>query len=212
MKTAEPLRLGVLVSGRGTNLEAICRSIDRGETPARVCVVISDRPEAPALARARRRGIPAVGIAPSRFPSRAAFFEHVDRLLRDHGVGLVALAGFMRLLPPPFVAAWWGRVMNVHPSLLPAFPGRDAPRQALEYGVRVTGCTVHFVDEGVDTGPIILQAAVPVRPDDDVASLTARIQRREHRLYPQAITLFAQGRLVLRGRRVEILPEEGFKA
>ena len=200
------MNIAVLASGRGTNLEAICTAIDEGRLPARVVAVISDRSDAGALERARRRGIPAhdLGGRP-----RAALFEEIHRLAREAGAEVLALAGFMRILPPWLVQAWRWRVMNIHPSLLPAFPGLDAPRQALEYGVRITGCTVHFVDEGVDTGPIILQAAVPVEPDDDVASLTARIQREEHRIYPQALALYAEGRLRVVGRHVQILPRGG---
>lgn len=203
-----PLRLGVMASGRGTNLEAICEAIDEGRVPAEVAVVISDRPGAMALERARRRGIPARGIDPKNFPHKDGFFREVERLLKEADVELLVLAGFMRLLPPWFVAARPGAIMNVHPSLLPAFPGLEAPKQALDYGVRYTGCTVHFVDEGMDTGPIILQGVVPVEPGDTVETLTARIQAREYELYPEAIRLFAQGRLVLDGRRVHILAEE----
>lgn len=203
-----PLRLGVLASGQGTNLEAICRAIDEGRLPAVVAVVISDRPAAKALERARRRGIPAHGVRPRDFPDKDGFFREVERLLAGANVELVVLAGFMRLLPPWFVAARPAGIMNIHPSLLPAFPGLAAPKQALDYGVRYTGCTVHFVDEGMDTGPIILQAVVPVEPGDTVETLTARIQQREHELYPEAIRLFAEGRLVLDGRRVHILAEE----
>lgn len=203
------MRLGVLASGRGSNLQAILDAIGRGEVPAEVVVVISDRPDARALERARAAGVPAVFVDPGAHPSREAFDAELARILRAHGAELVVLAGYMRLLGPSFVAAFRNRVLNIHPALLPAFPGLHAQRQALEYGVKVAGCTVHFVDEGVDTGPIVLQAAVPVREDDTEETLAARILEQEHRLYPQAIRLFAEGRLQVEGRRVRILPERG---
>ena len=198
------VRVGVLASGRGSNLQAILDAASREDFPARVVVVASDRERAAALERATRAGVPAVFLNPKDFADRAAYDLALERLLREHGVELVCLAGFMRILTPAFVRAFAGRVLNVHPSLLPAFPGLDAQRQALERGVRVAGATVHFVDEGVDTGPIVLQASVPVHPDDTEASLSARILVEEHRLYPEAVRLFAQGRLTLVGRRVRV--------
>ncbi len=203
---ARPLRVGVLASGRGSNLQAILDAAARGELPAQVVVVVSDRGDALALERARAAGVPAVFVDPARYPSRADFEAEIARLLEAHGVELVVLAGYMRVLGPAFVAAFRNRIMNIHPSLLPAFPGLHAQRQALEHGVKVAGCTVHFVDEGVDTGPIILQAAVPVLEDDTEESLAARILEQEHRLYPEAIRLYAAGRLRVEGRRVRILP------
>lgn len=196
------LRVGVLASGRGTNLQALLDAAARPDYPAEVVVVVSDREAAPALERARRAGVPAVHVNPKDYGDRDAYDAAVTRVLEAHGVGLVCLAGYLRILGPAFVRTWAGRVMNIHPSLLPAFRGLHAQRQALEYGVKVTGATVHFVDEGVDTGPIILQATVPVLPDDTEETLAARILAEEHRLYPEAVRLFAEGRLELRGRRV----------
>jgi len=199
-----PLRVGVLASGRGSNLQAILDAAARSDFPARVVVVISDRERAQALDRARARGVPAHWLNPKDFGDRASYDEGLGRLLDEHGVGLVCLAGFMRILTPGFVRAWAGRILNVHPALLPAFPGLHAQRQALEYGVRIAGASVHFVDEGVDTGPIVLQASVPVHADDTEESLSARILVEEHRLYPEAIRLFALGCLSIDGRKVTI--------
>jgi len=201
---ATPLGLGVLASGRGSNLQAILDACARPGFPARVVVVVADRERAPALEHARQHRVPAIWLNPKDFGDRAAYDEALRRLLDEHRVGLVCLAGFMRILTPGLVRAYAGRIMNVHPSLLPAFPGLAAQRQALEHGVRVAGATVHFVDEGVDTGPIILQASVPVHPDDTEESLSARILVEEHRLYPEAIRLFAEGRLTIAGRKVLI--------
>ena len=196
-----PLGLGVLASGRGSNLQAILDATVAPGFPARVAVVVSDHEGAQALGRARARGVPAVWLNPKDFGDRAAYDVALAGVLEAHGVGLVCLAGFMRILGPAFVRAWAGRILNVHPALLPAFPGLAAQRQALAYGVRLAGATVHFVDEGVDTGPIVLQASVPVHPDDTEESLSARILVEEHRLYPEAIRLFAERRLAIVGRR-----------
>lgn len=191
------MRIAVLASGEGTNLQAL---LDAGLP---VGLVISDRPGARALERAARAGVPHVTVPRSAYPDRAQFDLALAELCA--GYDLVCLAGFMRLLGPGFVRRFLGRCLNVHPSLLPAFPGLDAPAQALCHGVKVSGCTVHFVDEGCDTGPIVLQEAVPVREDDTPETLHARIQEVEHRLYPEAVRLFAAGRLRLEGRRVRIL-------
>ena len=201
---ATPLGLGVLASGRGSNLQAILEACARPDFPARVVVVVADRERAPALEHARQHRVPAIWLNPKDFGDRAAYDEALRRLLDEHRVGLVCLAGFMRILTPGLVRAYAGRIVNVHPSLLPAFPGLAAQRQALEHGVRVAGATVHFVDDGVDTGPIILQASVPVHPDDTEETLSARILLEEHRLYPDAIRLFAEGRLTIAGRKVLI--------
>ena len=201
---ATPLGLGVLASGRGSNLQAILEACARPGFPARVVVVVADRERAPALEHARQHRVPAIWLNPKDFGDRAAYDEALRRLLDEHRVGLVCLAGFMRILTPGLVRAYAGRIVNVHPSLLPAFPGLAAQRQALEHGVRVAGATVHFVDEGVDTGPIILQASVPVHPDDTEETLSARILLEEHRLYPEAIRLFAEGRLTIAWRKVLI--------
>jgi phosphoribosylglycinamide formyltransferase 1 len=199
-----PLVLGVLASGRGSNLQAIIDAIDAGRCPARVAVVVSDRKDAPALDRARRAAIRGVHLDPRAFPDRAAFDQAVAGVLDEGGVELVCLAGYMRLLSPELVRRYRGRILNVHPALLPTFPGLHAQRQALEHGVKVSGATVHFVDEGVDTGPIVLQSAVPVLEGETEASLTARILVEEHRLYSEAIRLYAGGRLEVVGRRVSI--------
>jgi phosphoribosylglycinamide formyltransferase-1 len=198
------LRLAVLASGRGSNLGAILDACRREGFPARVVVVLSDRENAPALERARREGIEAVFVDPKAHGDRAAYDAALLATLARHRPGLVCLAGFMRLLSPAFVRAWAGRLLNIHPSLLPAFPGLHPQRQALEYGVKVAGATVHFVDDGVDTGPVILQSSVPVLPDDTEDSLSARILAEEHRLYPEAIRLFAEGRLAIADRRVVV--------
>jgi phosphoribosylglycinamide formyltransferase-1 len=197
-----PLVLGVLASGRGSNLQAILDAIDAGRCPARVAVVVSDRKDAPGLERARHASVRAVHVDPRTHPDRAAFDDAVARILEGHGVELVCLAGYMRVLSPEFVRRYRSRILNIHPSLLPAFPGLHPQRQALAHGVKVTGATVHFVDEGVDTGPIVAQAAVPVLDDDTEATLAARILVEEHRLYPEAIRRYAEGRLDVSGRLV----------
>jgi phosphoribosylglycinamide formyltransferase-1 len=202
------VRLGVLASGRGSNLQAIIDAIGARSLPAQLTVVVSDREMAPALDRARRHGIPAVFVNPKDVEDRAAYDRALVRALEAHAVELVCLAGFMRLLGPSFLQAFPERVLNIHPSLLPAFPGLQAQRQALAHGVRISGATVHFVDEGVDSGPIVVQEAVPVLPGDTEQTLSARILEVEHRIYPRAIRLFAEGRLRIEGRRVDILREE----
>ena len=201
---SELLRVGVLASGRGSNFRALALAAARGRIPAAVVVLVTDRPEVGALAIARELGIEALTLDPRAHPSREAHEKAVIVALEERRVGLVCLAGYMRLLSGSFVAHFAGRLLNIHPSLLPAFPGLRPQRQALEHGVRISGATVHFVDEGVDTGPIVLQVAVPIRPDDTEATLADRILAEEHRLYPEAVRLFALGRLEIRGRRVEI--------
>ncbi len=205
MNRAEPLRIAVLASGRGSNLQAIIDAIEAGRLKASLPVVISDRPDAQALDRARRHGAKALFVNPREHPDREGFDRAVLALLAEHRIELVCLAGFMRILSPTFIRAYAGRIMNIHPALLPAFPGLHAQRQALEHGVKVSGATVHFVDEGVDTGPIIIQAPVPVHEDDTEETLSARILAEEQQIYPRAIQLFAEGRLALRGRQVMIL-------
>ena len=202
------LALGVLASGRGSNLQAILDACARPGFPARVAVVISDRERALALERARAAGVEALWINPKDFTDREAFDLALVRELEARRVGLVCQAGYMRILSPVYIRAFAGRSLNIHPSLLPAFPGLHAQRQALEHGVKVTGATVHFADEGVDNGPIVLQAAVPVEPDDTEETLSARILVQEHRIYPEAIRLFAEGRLRIVGRKV-IVDAEG---
>jgi len=201
------LALGVLASGRGSNLQAILDACARPDFPARVAVVISDRERAPALERARAAGVEALWLNPKDFGDREAYDAALVRELHTRAVGLVCQAGWMRILSPVYVRAFHGRALNIHPSLLPAFPGLHAQRQALQHGVRISGATVHFTDEGVDTGPIIVQAAVPVEPGDTEDTLAARILTVEHRIYPEAIRLFAEGRLRIVGRTVVVNPE-----
>lgn len=199
-----PLPLGVLISGSGSNLQAIIDAIARQELSAQIHVVISNSVDAYGLTRAQQHGILTVVIDHKGFSSREAFESALIQSLQAHQVELVILAGFMRVLTPFFVRAFPQRIMNIHPALLPAFPGTHAQRQALQYGVRIAGATVHFVDEETDHGPIITQAAVPVYPNDTEETLSARILAQEHRLYPHAIQLFAEGRLEIRGRSVVV--------
>jgi phosphoribosylglycinamide formyltransferase-1 len=206
------LRLGVLVSGTGTNLAALIDACRAGEVPAEVAVVVSNVPGAFALERARRAGVPAVVVDHRAFPAAAAFEAALRETLEAARVGLVCLAGFLRILSPAFVGAFAGRIMNIHPALLPAFGGKgmygERVHQAvLASGARVSGATVHFVTAVPDGGPIVLQAAVPVLDDDTPATLAARVRREELRLYPMAVRLFAEGRLQIEGSRVRILPE-----
>ncbi len=206
------IRLGVLASGGGTNLQALLDACAARRIDAEVAVVVSNVPGAGALERARRAGVPTELLPSKGVTDREAYDLGLVEVLRRHRVELVCLAGYMRLVTPAFLRAFGPaggtrgcpRVLNIHPGLLPSFPGLHAARQALDYGARIAGCTVHFVDEGTDTGPVIVQAVVPVLPADDEASLSARIQAEEHRLYPQAVQWCAQGRLSLRGRRVEL--------
>ena len=200
--------IAVLASGSGTNLEAIAQAIDEGEVPARIVLTLSDNPEAYALKRAARRGIPTRVISLSDYPDRPSYDHAVLVALREAGADLVVLAGYMKLVGPEIIDAFRGRVMNIHPALLPSFPGESGVSDALEHGVKVSGVTVHFVDEGLDTGPIIVQLAVPVEEGDDEEALHNRIHQVEYEAYPRAIRLFAEGRLRLEGRRVLVLPEE----
>ena len=198
------VKLGVLISGTGSNLQAIIDAILRGELKAEIRLVISNRADAQGLERARRHGIATMVIEHRKFPSREDFDRAVLAALREHSVELVALAGFMRLLSPVMLDAFPGRIMNIHNSLLPSFPGIHGPKDAIEYGVKIAGCTVFFVTPGVDVGPVIVQAAVPVLPGDDEQRLSARILQQEHRIFPHAIALFQQGRLEIQGRQVVI--------
>ena len=194
-------RLGVLISGRGSNLQAILAAINGGALDATVAVVISNKAEAAGLTFARRAGVPTEVLDHRGFRSRAEYDTALVKRLREYDVGLVCLAGFMRFLSPVFVNAFPHAILNVHPSLLPAFPGVDAQTQALAHGVKVAGCTVHFVTEELDAGPIVMQATVPVRPDDTSETLAARILAEEHRLYPAAIALVLSGGWRIEGRR-----------
>ena len=195
-------KLAVLCSGRGTDLQSIIDAIQRGELNAEISIVLTDKPNVMALERAEKAGIKNLCVDRKKFASRADFESELLKNLE--GVDLVVLAGFMRILSPDFVRRYEGRLMNIHPSLLPAFPGAHAHRDALNYGVKVSGCTVHFVDEGTDSGPIILQAAVEVHEDDTEETLSARILEQEHIIYPKAIKLFVEGRLKIVGRQVII--------
>jgi phosphoribosylglycinamide formyltransferase 1 len=194
-------QVGVLISGRGSNLQALIDAAAAGRLGGAIAVVVSNVEDAPGLDRARRAGIPAV-FRDHRGRRREEFDEELAAILSRHAVDLVCLAGYMRLLSPAFIRAWAGRILNVHPSLLPAFPGLEAQRQALEYGVKVSGATVHLVDEGLDSGPIVLQEAVPVLPGDGPEELAARVLESEHRLYPRAVRLMLEGRCRVEGRRV----------
>ena len=200
-------RIGVLGSGKGSNCEAIVQACASGRIPGRVAVVLSDVADALILERARQRGIDAQCIGPSQSPTQPEpeLEERAVQMLRDAGVQLIALAGYMRVVKSAMLRAFAGRVMNVHPSLLPAFPGLRAWEQALKHGVKVTGCTVHFVDDKVDSGPIIVQQPVPVFDNDTPESLHQRIQLAEHQVYPEAIRLFALGKLKIEGRMVKVL-------
>lgn len=201
------MRLGILISGRGSNFEAIANAIARRKLDAEIAIVISNRASAGGLEIARQRGIP-MRVIESRGMEREAYDKLVIEELRTHEVDLVCLAGFMRLLSASFVQSFPNRVVNIHPSLLPAFPGLDAQRQALEYGAKITGCTVHLVDEFLDSGPILVQSAVPVLDADTVDTLSARILAQEHVIYPKAIQYLAEQRVTLEGRRVMIREDE----
>ena len=202
--------IGVLVSGRGSNLEAILSHIKEGKLDAEVVAVVSDREDARALSVAKDYGVD--GFYIPCVEKKTVLLGEAEReyikILKEKGVKLVVLAGFMRILKKPFLDAFKGRIMNVHPALLPSFPGLKAQKQALEYGSKISGCTVHFIDEGVDTGPIILQEAVPVYGNDSVDSISQRILKHEHEIYSRAIQLFAEGRLEVEGRRVKIVSGE----
>lgn len=197
-------RIAVLVSGGGTNLQSIIDRIEAGGIDGRIAVVISNRPDAYALIRARTHGIPTVIHENTGFTDRRAYDAALVDILRQHDVSLVVLAGFMRILTDVVVNAFPDAVINIHPALLPSFPGLHAQKQALEHGVRISGCTVHFVDCGTDTGPIILQAAVPVLAGDTEETLSARILKEEHRIFPEALQLYCAGKLTVDGRHVTV--------
>jgi len=195
-------RIGVLLSGRGSNFEALADSIAVGRIPdAEIAMVISNRPDAPGIQRAEERGIKN-RVIPSKGLEREVYDRQVAAILDEYSAELICLAGYLRLLSPYFVAKYSGRILNIHPSLLPSFPGLESQRQALEYGVKFAGCTVHFVDENLDAGPIILQATVPVTDSDNEASLSARILKEEHRIYSEAVKIVLQGKYRIEGRRV----------
>ncbi|MBI5694831.1 MAG: phosphoribosylglycinamide formyltransferase [Nitrospirae bacterium] len=199
---AKTTRIGVLASGGGSNLQAIIDSVEAGKIMAEMAVVISDKEDAFALERARKHGITAEYLDPKKGRRREDYDMTVLASLRRHKVDLVLLAGYMRLVSPVLIEAYPWKMMNIHPALLPAFPGLHVQKKAADYGVRFSGCTVHFVDGGMDTGPVIIQAVVPVLPDDDGDTLGARILKQEHRIYPEAVRLFTEGKLKVAGRKV----------
>ncbi|MFZ3330419.1 MAG: phosphoribosylglycinamide formyltransferase [Candidatus Acidiferrales bacterium] len=201
-------RIGVLLSGRGSNFEALADGIASGRIPnSEIAIVLSNREGAPGIEKARARGIPAQ-VIPSKGLEREAYDKLVVAALREKNVDLVCLAGYMRLLSPHFVAAFPNRILNIHPSLLPAFPGLESQRQALEHGAKFSGCTVHFVDENLDAGPIVLQACVPIEDQDTPETLAARILREEHRIYTEAVSIVLEGRYRIEGRRVLLDPQK----
>jgi phosphoribosylglycinamide formyltransferase 1 len=207
-KRAIPLRVAVLASGRGSNLQAIIDAIEAGQLQAKIVAVISNKQDAVALERARKHGLPDLFVDPKPFvgrpDSREAYDQALLDLLKKYDVELVLLAGYMKIITAVLVNSYANRMMNIHPSLLPSFPGLDVQRKAIEWGCKLAGCTVHFVTEGVDEGPIILQAAVPILDSDTAESLAARILEQEHKIYPRAVRLFAENRLRVEGRRVLI--------
>src|ERR1700681_2702125 len=195
-------RIGVLLSGRGSTFVALAESVATGRIPnAEIAIVVSNREGAPGIDKAKERGI-ATRIIPSKGLEREAYDRQVVAVLNEHNVDLICLAGYMRLLSPYFVASFPNRILNIHPSLLPSFPGLESQRQALEYGVKFAGCTVHFVDENLDAGPIVLQSVVPVKDDDTEDSLSAKILQEEHRIYSEAVRIILEGRYKIEGRRV----------
>jgi len=196
------INISVFISGRGTNLQSIIDAVQSGKLPVTIKAVISDNEEAYGLKRAQKAGVESIFIDPDDFSTTQKYEQKLLEFMEENKIKLVVLAGFMRLISPYFLNNFRGKVMNIHPSLLPSFRGLHAQKQAIDYGVKVSGCTVHFVDEGMDTGPIILQKAVPVYDDDDEDSLAERILTEEHKIYPQAIKLFAQDKLKIKGRKV----------
>ena len=198
------LSIGVLASGRGSNFQAIIDAIENGSLKARIVLLVTDNPNAYAIERARKHGIEPLIMVPRQYATRNDYYKAVVRELKTREAGLVVLAGFMRIIGKPLIDAYRDRIMNIHPALLPSFPGLHGQKQAEEYGVRISGCTVHFVDEGMDTGPIIIQAAVPVSFEDTEDSLSERILKLEHKIFPEAIRLFSEGRLAVIGRKVKI--------
>ena len=202
---ADLLKLGVLISGNGSNLQSIIDNIENGSLKAVIKIVVSNNPDAFGIARAKKHGIPFAILKNGDYRSKDDFDAALVKILKDCDVELVTLAGFMRIITPTLLRAFPGRIMNIHPALLPSFPGLHGQKQAVDYGVKFSGCTVHFVDEGVDTGPIIIQAAVPVMDDDTEDTLGARILKEEYKIYPRAIQLFADGQLEINGRKVKII-------
>jgi len=208
----ELMNIGVLASGRGSNFQSIIDAIESGSLKAKIVLLITDNPNAFAIERARKHGIEPLIMMANQYGTRNEYYKAVVQELRIREVGLVVLAGFMRLIGKPLIEAYRDRVMNIHPALLPSFPGLHGQKQAQAYGVRISGCTVHFVDEGMDTGPIIIQAAVPVSFEDTEESLSERILKMEHKIFPEAIRLFSEGRLEVIGRKVKIAGAEPDKS
>ena len=201
-------KIAVLISGGGSNLQSIIDAVEAGYLDIEIAVVLSNKEEAYGLTRARTHGIPAEVVRHGDFDGRENFERKLIEVLDGYGIDLVVLAGFMRVLTPLFVNHYHQSIMNIHPAILPSFPGTHAQKQALDYGVRFSGCTTHFVDEGTDTGPIIIQAVVPVLPDDTEETLGSRILKEEHRIYPESLKLWSEGRLCIEGRKVKILPSK----
>ena len=207
------MSIGVLASGRGSNFQSIIDAIESGSLKAKIVLLITDNPNAFAVDRAKKHGIEPLIMLPNQYGTRNEYYKAVVQELRIREVGLVVLAGFMRIIGKPLIEAYRDRVMNIHPALLPSFPGLHGQKQAQDYGVKISGCTVHFVDEGMDTGPIIIQAAVPVSCEDSEESLSERILKLEHKIFPEAIRLFSEGRLEVIGRKVKIAgaaPDKSF--
>ena len=205
---ADLLKLGILISGNGSNLQSIIDHIEKGSLKAIIKIVISNNPDAYGLTRAKKHGIPIVVLKNGDFKNKEDYDLELINILKNNSVDLVILAGFMRIITSAVLNAFPQKIMNIHPALLPSFPGIHGQKQALEYGVKLSGCTVHFVDEGVDTGPIIIQSAVQVLDDDTEETLAARILKEEHWIYPQAIQLFAEGKIEIKGRKVRINTEK----
>jgi len=201
------LKIAVLASGRGSNFQSIIESIKNGFIKAKIDILITDNKDAYAVTRAKESGIDSLFLDPRDFPARSAYYEEMARILKERSIGLIVLAGFMRIVGKPLIDAFPGKILNIHPAILPSFPGLHGQGQAYEYGVKIAGCSVHFVDEGMDTGPVIVQAAVPVYSDDTEETLSERILSCEHRIYPYAVKLFSEDRLEIRGRRVMIKDE-----
>jgi len=198
------VNIGVLVSGSGTNLQAIIEAIEAGKIEGKICIVISDNPNAYAIKRAKKYNIKTQYINYKEFNNREEYDKKIISILKEKDCDLVVLAGYMKILTPYFINAYKNKIMNIHPALLPSFPGLHVQKKAIDHGVKVSGCTVHFVDEGLDSGPIIIQQVVEVKDDDTEESLAERILREEHRIYPRAIQLFSEGKLIIKGRRIFI--------
>jgi phosphoribosylglycinamide formyltransferase-1 len=196
------LTLGILASGRGSNFQSIIDGIGSGFLKVKIAVLITDNPDAYAIERAKKHGIESLVLRPKDFADRNMYYSHVADELKKRGVELVILAGFMRVVGKPLIERYRNSIMNIHPALLPSFPGLHGQKQAADYGVKISGCTVHFVDEGMDTGPIIIQAAVPAYHDDTEDTLSERILKQEHRIFPYAIKLYSEGRISVEGRKV----------